>query len=69
MFVTSGIKSPAMSAFIVKVSVSASPIVMFPSALMFPVACKLPVILVSPKKFTVPVPCGLNSKFPLTFVA
>ena len=42
---------------------------MLPSALMLPVACKLPVIFVSPKKFTVPVPCGLNSTFPFTSVA
>ena len=51
-----GIISLAISALIKILSVSESPIVILPSALIFPVACKLPVTVVLPTMFTTPVP-------------
>ena len=56
------------SALKVILSVSASPRTISPSALIFPVACMLPVTFKLLCTFTVPVPFGLNSKFALLTV-
>ena len=53
------------SALNVTLSVSASPIVILPSAVILPVANILPVTLVSANISTVPVPLGANSMFAL----
>ena len=49
-------------------SVSASPNTIFPSALIFPVACKLPVTFVFASNSIEPVPFGFNSKLALESV-
>ena len=69
VFDASGTKFDATSALIVIVSVSWSPIWMFPSALILPVAWILPSTLVSPRTSTVPVPLGIISKFWFVSVA
>jgi hypothetical protein len=61
----SGIIFEFTSALNTILSVSASPIVMLPSAVILPVATMLPVTLVFPNISTVPVPLGLNSIFVL----
>ena len=52
--------SELISALNVILSVSASPIVILPSAVIEPVANMLPVTFVSANISTVPVPLGLN---------
>ena len=69
VFEASGTRLDATSALMVIVSVSWSPICMFPSALILPVAWILPSTLVSPRTSTVPVPLGIISKFWLVSVA
>ena len=53
----------ARSALKLILSVSASPNIISPSALIFPVACKLPVTFVFASYLIVPVPLGFNSRF------
>ena len=59
--VVSGIISLAISALNVTLSVSASPIIIFPFAVILPVAVILPCTFVLPIISTVPVPFGTNS--------
>ena len=65
MLSASGIISELISALNVILSVSASPIVILPSAVILPVADIFPVTFVSANISTVPVPLGLNSMFAL----
>ena len=65
VLVTSGIKSLAISALIVIESVSSSPSVILPSAVIFPVTCTLPSTFKFECILTAPVPFALNSKFAL----
>ena len=55
--------SEAISALNVMLSVSASPSVMLPSAVILPVAWMFPSTLTSESISTVPVPCGRSSRF------
>ena len=63
MSLASGIISLAISALNVTLSVSASPIVILPSAVIVPVAYTFPYTLVSENISTDPVPLGTNSMF------
>ena len=65
---TSGIISLAISALIKMLSVSSLPIVILPSALIFPVACRLPLTVVLPIMLISPVPFARINKSLLVFV-